>query len=125
MQRPHKNATNLIENWKANLRLKTRVKPLFSAWRNAMGAAIIKAVGIYRPGSFVKLASGQVGMVIRRGGKSTNPAVVVVLNRNGVPVFADAIRETTDAKYAVVSGVPSSSIKVTLNLEKILSLSKH
>jgi hypothetical protein len=92
---------------------------------DAMGAAIIKAVGIYRPGSFVKLASGEVGVVVRRGGKSTNPAVVVVLNRAGVPVFAEVIRETSDAKYAVVASVPSTSVKVTLNLEKILSLSKH
>ena len=89
-----------------------------------MGAAIIKAVGIYRPGSFVKLASGEVGLVIRRDGNTTTPAVMVVLNRDGVAVAAMSIRDTYDKKYAVLSSVPSSTIKVTLNLQRILDLSR-
>ena len=91
---------------------------------DAMGAAIIKAVGIYRPGSFVKLASGEVGLVIRRDGNTTTPAVMVVLNRDGVAVAAMSIRDTYDKKYAVLSSVPSSTIKVTLNLQRILDLSR-
>ncbi len=92
---------------------------------DAMGAAIIKAVGIYRPGSFVKLASAEVGLVIRREGNTTTPAVAVVLNRDGVPVVAMAIRDTSDKKYAVISSVPSSTVKVTLNLQRILDLSRQ
>ena len=92
---------------------------------DAVGAAIIKAVGIYRPGSFVKLASGEVGLVIRRDGNTTTPVVAVVLNRNNVPVVAMAIRDTSDKKYAVISSVPSSTVKVTLNLQRILDLSRQ
>ena len=92
---------------------------------DAVGAAIIKAVGIYRPGSFVKLASGEVALVIRRSRNTTTPMVAVVLNRNGVPVVAMAIRDTSDKRYAVVSSVPSSTVKVTLNLEKVLDLSRQ
>ena len=92
---------------------------------DAVGAAIIKAVGIYRPGSFVKLASEEVALVIRRSRNTTTPMVAVVLNRNGVPVVAMAIRDTSDKRYAVVSSVPSSTVKVTLNLEKVLDLSRQ
>ena len=92
---------------------------------DAVGAAIIKAVGIYRPGSFVKLASGEVGLVIRRDGNTTTPVVAVVLNRNNVPVVAMAIRDTSDKKYAVISSMPSSTVKVTLNLQRILDLSRQ
>jgi len=90
-----------------------------------MGAAIIKTVGIYRPGSFVKLASGEVGLVIRRDANTTTPAVMVVLNRDGIAVVALSIRDTSDRKYAVISNVPSSMVKVTLNLERILELSRQ
>ena len=89
---------------------------------DAMGAAILKTVGIYRPGSFVKLASGEVGMVIQRGSNTSSPAVAVVLNRDGMPVHAPAIRNTSDKKYAVISSVGSSAVKVTLSLESILNL---
>ena len=92
---------------------------------DVVGAAIIKAVGIYRPGSFVKLASGEVALVIRRSRNTTTPMVAVVLNRNGVPVVAMAVRDTSDKRYAVVSSMPSSMVKVTLNLEKVLDLSRQ
>ncbi len=92
---------------------------------DAIGTAIIKAVGIYRPGSFVKLASGEVGLVIRRDGNTTTPTVAVVLNRDGVPVVAMAIRDTFDKKYAVISSVPSSKVKVALNLQRILDLTRQ
>jgi hypothetical protein len=35
-----------------------------------------------------------------------------------------AILDTFDKKYAVISSVPTSSVKVTLNLQKILDLSR-
>lgn len=92
---------------------------------DAVGAAIIKAVGIYRPGSFVKLASGEVGLVIRRGSNTMTPTVAVVLNRDGVPVVAMATRDTSDKKYAIMSSVPSLRVKVTLNLERMLDLGRQ
>jgi hypothetical protein len=92
---------------------------------DAMGAAILKTVGIYRPGSFVKLASGEVGMVIQRGSNTSSPAVAVVLNRDGMPVHAPAIRNSSDKKYAVISSVGSSTVKVTLSLESILNLASQ
>ena len=92
---------------------------------DVLGAAIIKAVGIYRPGSFVKLASGEVALVIRRGDNTAAPTVAVVLNRNGMNSGAVALRNTAEEKYAVVASVPSATVNVTLNLEKILALSRQ
>ena len=92
---------------------------------DVMGAAIIKAVGIYRPGSFVKLASGEVAVVLRRSDNTATPTVAVVLNREGIPVVAQVIRNSADKRYAVISSVPSASVQVTLNLEKLLKLSRQ
>jgi HD-GYP domain-containing protein (c-di-GMP phosphodiesterase class II) len=92
---------------------------------DAVGAAIIKAVGIYRPGSFVKLVSGEVAVVTRRGENTATPMVAVVLNKDGMPVVAIAIRNTTDKKYAVASSVASATVNVTLNLERMLNLSRQ
>jgi len=92
---------------------------------DVMGAAIIKAVGIYRPGSFVKLASGEVAVVLRRSDNTATPTVAVVLNREGIPVAVVLIRNTAEKKYAVISSVPSTTVRVTLNLEKLLKLSRQ
>jgi len=90
---------------------------------DAMGAAILKAVGIYRPGSFVKLASGELALVIRRGKNTATPIVAAILNRDGIPRAAAAIRNTAEEKYAVLASVPSVNVHLKLNLEKILELS--
>jgi HD-GYP domain-containing protein (c-di-GMP phosphodiesterase class II) len=89
---------------------------------DAMGAAIIKAVGIYRPGSFVKLASGEIALVIRRGDNTATPFVAAILNKDGIPISVAASRNTADKKYAVISSVPSATVHVTLNLERMLQL---
>ena len=39
------------------------------------GAALIKAVGIYQPGSFVRLATDEVGVVVRRRQNTSTPRV--------------------------------------------------
>lgn len=38
------------------------------------GAALVKTLGVYPPGAFVRLASREVGVVIRRGTTATTPA---------------------------------------------------
>jgi len=89
---------------------------------DAMGAAIIKAVGIHHPGSFVKLASGEVGIVVGRGKNTAHPIVAVVLQRDGVSSASMAVRNTAGKPYAVVANVPSANVHVSLNLEAILTI---
>jgi hypothetical protein len=89
---------------------------------DVMGAAILKAVGVYRPGSFLKLASGEIAVVIRRGKNTSAPTTAIILNKNGIPVASDIVRETSDKNFAITAVVPSNEIRVTLNLDKLLKI---
>jgi len=64
------------------------------------GAALIKAIGIYPPGSFVRLANGEVAVVVQRGANTAAPRVAVVLNRNGTPNADLTLRNTSRARLA-------------------------
>lgn len=86
------------------------------------GAAIIKAVGIYQPGSFVRLATNEVAVVIQRGLNTTTPKVAVLLNRSGVPTIEPTIRDTTVRDHRIVASVAHKDVKVQLNLERLLPL---
>ena len=86
------------------------------------GAALIKAVGIYQPGSFVKLASEEVAVVVRRGANTSTPRVAVVLNRSGMATAEHAVRDTSNKDYKVVASVPHSEVKVQIKLERLLPL---
>lgn len=86
------------------------------------GAALIKAVGIYQPGSFVRLASDEVGVVVRRGLNTTTPKVAVLINRSGMPTVEPMVRDTSLQGYKVVASVPHREVRVQINLERLLPL---
>ena len=86
------------------------------------GAALIKAVGIYQPGSFVRIASDEVGIVIKRGLNTTTPKIAVLINRNGMPTGEPMVRDTSLPDYKVVASVPHRDVRVQVNLERLLPL---
>ena len=88
------------------------------------GAALVKAVGIYPPGSFVRLTSGEVAVVVRRGSNTSAPSVAVVLNRSGLPNAELSLRDTSRAEWRVTSGVPAKEVKVNVSLARLLPLTR-
>jgi HD-GYP domain-containing protein (c-di-GMP phosphodiesterase class II) len=88
------------------------------------GAALVKAVGVYPPGSFVRLASQEVAIVVRRGRVTSAPRVAVVLNREGLPNNELTLRDTSLADWRVTAGLPSASVKVSLNLSRLIPLTR-
>lgn len=86
------------------------------------GASLIKAVGIYPPGSFVKLASNEIATVVRRGINTLTPRVAVLVNKQGMPMVEPAIRDTRLPEYRIVSSVSYKDIKVRSDLVRLLTL---
>jgi HD-GYP domain-containing protein (c-di-GMP phosphodiesterase class II) len=86
------------------------------------GAALIKAVGIYQPGSFVRLATDEVAIVVKRGFNTSTPRVAVLVSRSGMPTMEPTIRDTSTRDYRVVASVSHKDVKVKLNLERLLPL---
>lgn len=86
------------------------------------GAALVKALGIYPPGAWVKLASGEIGVVVRRGASAATPRVAVLLNKSGMPTGEPIPRDTAQAAWKIVSPVAHKEVRVRLPLEKLLAL---
>ncbi|MFZ2220815.1 MAG: HD domain-containing phosphohydrolase [Rhodoferax sp.] len=88
------------------------------------GAALIKTVGIYSPGSFVRLNNNELAVVIKRGANTTTPRVAVLINREGMPTGEMMVRDTQQPDYRIVASVAHREVKVGLNLERLLVLTK-
>ena len=86
------------------------------------GAALVKALGIYPPGAWVKLASEEIGIVVRRGASAATPRVAVLLNRSGMPTGEPIPRDTALPSWKIVSPVAHKEVRVRLPLEKLLAL---
>ena len=86
------------------------------------GAAIIKAVGIYPPGTFVRLATEEVAIVLQRGLRASLPTVACVVGANGIPMSKPVVRETRHKAYHVTSTAAPHEVKVRLSAESLLQL---
>lgn len=86
------------------------------------GAMLIKAVGLYPPGSLVRLASGELGVVARRGHSANEPLVAALMGRSGNPLSEPVPRDTRLASQAIVASLAPHELKLRLNTEKLLKL---
>lgn len=87
-----------------------------------LGVAILRKLGLYPPGSFVKLANGDLGVVVRRGAKTHMPIVAALRRQDGGLHFSPKRRDTAQQRHAVVHGVTASDVKVRLNHPRNLAL---
>lgn len=86
------------------------------------GAALIKAVGLYPPGSLVHLANGELGVVMRRGHSANEPQVAALMGRSGSPLSEPVPRDTRLASQAIVASLAPHEFKLRLNTERLLKL---
>jgi HD-GYP domain-containing protein (c-di-GMP phosphodiesterase class II) len=70
---------------------------------NPFVTALVKETGVYPPGSFVSLASGEAGVVIKRGATITTPIVAVLTNRQRQALVKPLRRDTSQPAHAIVS----------------------
>lgn len=89
---------------------------------DTLGVAILRKLGLYPPGSFVKLANGDLGVVVRRGAKAHMPIVAALRRQDGGLHFSPKRRDTALKRHAIVHGVTASQVKVRLNHLRNLAL---
>jgi hypothetical protein len=87
-----------------------------------VGGALLRATGLYPPGSFVELANGERGIVVARGRRANLPWVASLVAPSGMALGEPALRDTIESRFAVRSAVPSAQVKVRPDHTRILSL---
>lgn len=88
------------------------------------GAALIKAVGIYSPGTYVRLATQEIAVVVKRGHNTTMPRVAVLINRHGMPTGEPIVRDTSLADFRILASVPFRDVKISHSLQRLLALTR-
>ena len=83
------------------------------------GQALIRTLGLYPPGVWVKLQCGEVAMVLRRTLVAKCPVVASLVSRSGMPLAVPALRNTKMPDYAVTGAVPPAQVKVRPNLDAL------
>jgi HD-GYP domain-containing protein (c-di-GMP phosphodiesterase class II) len=81
------------------------------------GQALIRTLGVYPPGVWVKLQCGEIAMVVRRTAIAKAPVVVSLVGRSGLPLDVPALRNTKLPDYAVTGALPPGQVKLRPNLD--------
>lgn len=87
-------------------------------------ATIVKEIGVYPPGSYVKLANGETAIVARRGKQAHTPIVYSLSNGAGLPLGEPIMRDTSSPLFAIASIVPKNKVMVTINRAKLFGMEK-
>jgi HD-GYP domain-containing protein (c-di-GMP phosphodiesterase class II) len=84
-----------------------------------LSTALIKEFGIYPPGDFVKLASGELGVVVERTANARAPIVASITDKAGHPVAKTVRHDSGQAEFAIVESVSDKAMLKRLAPERL------
>ncbi len=87
-----------------------------------MTAALVREFGIYPPGSFVRLASGQKALVVQRGATLTSPVVMCLTDERGLALPVPRRVTTGEGPSAVASVIGQGSVNARLSMDRLAAL---
>jgi HD-GYP domain-containing protein (c-di-GMP phosphodiesterase class II) len=87
-----------------------------------LAGALLKALGLYPPGSFVQLVGGELAIVLARGQAANQPRVATLVASSGLPLVEPALRDTADRRYAIKGAVAAGAVRVRPPHDKLLAL---
>ena len=90
-----------------------------------VGPALVRAVGLCPPGTYVRMDSGDIAVVMRRSSKPNHPHVAIVLNDIGQLIGQPRLHRTAQGAPLIRSSLPASAVRERLNHHLILQLGEY
>lgn len=96
-----------------------------NAAHDEVGNALMQVVGLCPPGSFVRMESDELGVVLRRGSKPDLPQVAIVGSADGQLLRTPRLHATAETAPRIRSALAASAVRAQLNHYQILCLAPH
>jgi hypothetical protein len=92
---------------RAPLPIREAAKQLYGEDKGGpLSSAVIKEFGVYPPGEVVRLASGEIAVVMRRTANPRCPKVACMTDAKGSPVTHTVLFDTDSPEHAIVGSTP-------------------
>ncbi|MBA3057383.1 MAG: phosphohydrolase [Gammaproteobacteria bacterium] len=88
-----------------------------------LSTAVIKELGIHPPGDFVRLASGELAIVVQRTANARAPIVASITDTAGHPVAHTVRRDTAQAEFAIQATASDKAMLKRLPPERLFGFS--
>lgn len=86
---------------------------------HAFAALLVKELGMFPPGTLVKLASGEIAVAVRRGTSGNTPIVSAVMNRHGDALGSPVRRDTASSEHAITGLASAQLLRVKLSPHRL------
>ena len=96
-----------------------------NAKTDAVAHAMVRAVGLCPPGTYVKLDNDELAVVLRRSSQANHPYVAIVGKANGELWPAPRLHATAHSQPRVRAALPANAMRARLNHYHILQLSAY
>ncbi|MDE2146703.1 MAG: hypothetical protein KGJ24_08440 [Burkholderiales bacterium] len=90
---------------------------------DAIGQALLRVLGFYPPGTWVRLASEEVAVVLRRGQRADQPLVASLLDERRLPLHPPRVRQTSVPAHAVKAALGGETLRLPHALEQLIGMS--
>jgi HD-GYP domain-containing protein (c-di-GMP phosphodiesterase class II) len=87
--------------------------------RSGLASQFIKAVGVFPPGTPVRLQNGEIAVVTRRGDSTSQPEVCAVVRSGGTPHLSPVARDTSQPQFAVREVLDWSALGAPPSMESV------
>lgn len=84
-----------------------------------IGSTLATVVGLYPPGTYVRLINGETAISVQRGARANTPWVISIAASNGMPLLKYACKDTSDPAHAIATPVVFHIGRAGLNPEKV------
>jgi HD-GYP domain-containing protein (c-di-GMP phosphodiesterase class II) len=96
-----------------------------SAYNDEVGHALVRAVGLCPPGTYVRMEDSTLAVVMRRSEKPNLPHVAIVTNPTGEVLPQPRLHRTANGRPAIQAALSSSLVRLRLNHHLILQLGAY
>jgi HD-GYP domain-containing protein (c-di-GMP phosphodiesterase class II) len=96
-----------------------------SAYNDEVGHALVRAVGLCPPGTYVRLEDSTLAVVMRRSEKPNLPHVAIVTGAAGEVLAQPRLHRTTKGRPAIQAALAASLVRLRLNHHLILQLGAY
>jgi HD-GYP domain-containing protein (c-di-GMP phosphodiesterase class II) len=86
---------------------------------NPLGQLLVKQLGMYLPGSYVRLQSNEIAVVTRSTPALNAPMVMAIIGKDGIPLSSPSLRDTAQPAFAIKDTVSSDEVKVRLDPSRL------
>jgi HD-GYP domain-containing protein (c-di-GMP phosphodiesterase class II) len=85
-----------------------------------VGFALVRAIGLCPPGTYVRMDNGETAVVLRRSAKANHPLVATLLNRKGDAYLPPRLHRTATSSPLIQAALTQDAVKVRVNHQSLL-----